>query len=269
MKEREIIRLWETSIPYSLGNEPKDIPTLEVFIPKKRRAKSAVVICPGGGYWILADHEGRDYALWLNSIGVTAFVLKYRLSSDGYHYPAMFEDIKRAVRLVRSKKKEFNHTFTGVMGSSAGGHLASLLLTYYDNGNPYKKDPIERESCRPDFGILCYPVISMDKEKGHSASCKNLLNDNPSDYLCNKLSTQKHVNKETPPCFIFHTVEDRGIPPEEHSMPFVEALIRNNVPVEFHLYQKGEHGMGLGKNGKNFHRWTYECFMWLKENGYI
>jgi acetyl esterase/lipase len=230
-----------------------------------------LVICPGGAYTHLAPHEGNDYALWLNQHGVTCFVLKYRLGSGGYHYPAMFEDVTRAVRLVRAKAAEWNidPKRIGIMGSSAGGHLASTLVTHFDSGNPNATDPIERQSSRPDIGILCYPVITMG-EYTHPGSRENLLGKNPSPKLVKLLSNELQVKTNTPPCFLWTTFEDRTVP-MENTLMFAEALRKNHVPFDLHIYQKGGHGMGL-KDKPPFahpHPWAADCLFWLKQQGFV
>lgn len=265
--------LWPNGAPGALGNKSKDIPTLTPFLPPARKATgAAMVICPGGGYEWLAPHEGRDYARWLNLSGVTCFVLKYRLGSNGYRYPAMFLDAARALRLVRSQAREWNldpHRI-GIMGSSAGGHLASTLLTHFDAGNAGSGDPIERAGSRPDLGILCYPVITLGKFT-HEGSKENLLGKNPSPRLIRKLSNQRHAAKDTPPCFIWATCEDEKVP-VENSMMFAAALRQAGVAFELHIGQKGVHGLGLGSRTYNPGKWlpwTRACMDWLKLQHFV
>lgn len=230
-----------------------------------------MVICPGGGYGALAQHEGRDYALYLNQFGINCFVLKYRLGSAGYRHPRMLEDAARAVRMVRANAKEWNidPKKVGIMGSSAGGHLASTLLTHFDAGQADATDPIDRENSRPDLGVLCYPVISMGVNT-HGGSKRNLLGDNPSPELVKELSSELQVTPQTPPTFIFHTYEDNGVK-VENSLEFATALRRNGVPLDLHIYQKGGHGIGLG--GKppfaNTHPWAKDLVFWLKSQGFV
>lgn len=257
--------LWEKGAPGALGTEDKDIPTLTVFKPAEGTATgAAMVICPGGGYGGLAQHEGKDYAEWLAKNGVTGFVLKYRLGSGGYRHPRMLEDAARAVRTVRARASEWgvDSNRIGIMGSSAGGHLASTLLTHFDAGNASATDSIDRQSSRPDLGILCYPVITMG-DFTHGGSKRNLLGENPSEELSNQLSNEKQVTKNTPPTFLWHTYEDTGVPPE-NSMLFAMALQKNKVPYELHIYEKGKHGIGLA----NGHPWTEQCLRWLKLHGF-
>jgi acetyl esterase/lipase len=264
--------LWPNAAPGALGSAEKDIPTLTPFFPDPAKATgAAMVVCPGGGYAHLAPHEGRDYARWLNEYGIAAFVLKYRLGSDGYHHPAMLQDAARAVRLVRARSADWklNANRIGIMGSSAGGHLASTLLTHFDGGKSDAEDPIERESSRPDLGILCYAVITM-KVATHGGSKANLLGPNPSPELVEELSNELHVTTNTPPCFVWSTEEDETVP-VENSLQFAEALRKAGVPFDLHIYQKGGHGMGLGSqqwNPSKRHPWTADLAFWLKEQGW-
>jgi acetyl esterase/lipase len=269
---REAIVLWPGGAPGALGQKPEDIPTLTPYLPTAETATgAAMVICPGGGYVKLADHEGRDYALFLNTLGITSFVLKYRLGSRGYRHPQMLEDAARAVRLVRAQAAQWNVDAkrVGIMGSSAGGHLASTLLTHFDAGEPQSPDPIERQSSRPDLGVLCYAVISMGANT-HLGSKNSLLGENPSPDLVQSLSNELQVTAQTPRCFIWHTWEDKGVK-VENSLEFAAALRRNNVPFDLHIYQKGGHGMGLGDNPPftKVHPWAIDLIVWLKAQGFV
>ena len=262
----ETFRLWAGDAPGAQGEEDKDIPTLTAYLPSPDKASgAAIVIFPGGGYGGLASHEGKDYALWLNEQGIAGFVLKYRLGSGGYRHPVMLNDAARAVRTVRSRAGEWklDPQRIGVMGSSAGGHLASTILTHFDAGNPSASDPIDRVSSRPDLGILCYPVITMG-EKTHQGSKNNLLGKDPSPELVKLLSNELQVTKDTPPTFLWHTVEDKGVP-ADNSLMFAAALQEAGVPYALHIYEKGRHGIGLA----NGHPWTHNCVFWLKEHGFV
>jgi acetyl esterase/lipase len=264
--------LWPEGAPGALGKEDKDIPTLTPYLPDPAKATgAAIVICPGGGYGGLAPHEGVQYARFLNEYGIAGFVLKYRLGSSGYRHPAMLQDAGRAVRLVRAQAGEWkvDPKRIGIMGSSAGGHLASTLLTHFDAGKADATDPIERQSSRPDLGILCYAVISLG-EFGHRGSMHNLLGPDPSPELVRLLSNELQVTKETPPCFIWHTYEDNAVP-VENSLQFAEALRKAGVPYDLHIYQKGQHGIGLGAsdwNPEKRHPWTRDCIFWLQAQGF-
>jgi acetyl esterase/lipase len=270
------ILLWPDGAPGALGKADKDIPTLTPFFPAPEKATgAAIIVCPGGGYGGLAEHEGKDYALWLNDQGIMAFVLKYRLGSAGYRHPIELGDAARAVRLVRATASalHLDPKRIGIMGSSAGGHLASTLLTHFDAGDPNAADPIDRMSSRPDIGILCYPVITMG-DKTHSGSRDNLLGKDPSPELIKFLSNQLQVSKDTPPCFLYHTAEDQAVP-VENSLMFADALARAGVPFDLHVYQNGKHGCGLGfePHAKyvpgHLHPWTQQCEFWLKLQGFI
>jgi acetyl esterase/lipase len=264
--------LWPDGAPGALGQADKDIPTLTAYLPEPDKATgAAIVICPGGGYGMLAPHEGVQYARFLNESGIAGFVLKYRLGSSGYRHPVMLQDAARAIRTVRARAGEWklDPKRIGIMGSSAGGHLASTALTHFDAGKSDAADPIERQSSRPDLGILCYAVITMG-EFTHQGSKRNLLGDAPSPELTRELSNELQVTKETPPCFIWHTYEDHGVP-VENSMQFAEALRRAGVPFDLHIYQKGAHGLGLGTrewNPAKRHPWTRDCVFWLQAQGF-
>jgi len=263
------IPLWSNGAPGALGSKPQDIPTLTPFLPDPKNATgAAMVVCPGGGYAGLSAHEGAPYARWLNQQGIAAWVLKYRLGSSGYRHPRMLEDAARAVRILRFHAAEWNldpHRI-GIIGSSAGGHLASTLLTHFDSGLTNAPDPVDRVSCRPDLGVLCYPVITMGSQT-HAGSRENLLGKNPSPELIRDLSNELRVTPQTPPCFIFHTFED-DLVPVENSLDFAAALRRAGAPFELHVYEQGPHGLGLGadfRDQEHMHPWTRECRRWLKE----
>ena len=274
--------LWPDGAPGALGTSSNDIPTLTAYLPdatnttglprqSEATAGAAMVICPGGGYGHLAAHEGRDYALWLNQHGVTCFVLKYRLGSSGYRHPAMLHDAARAVRWVRAHATEFNVDTkrVGIMGSSAGGHLASTLLTHFDYGDTNSTDAIERQSSRPDTGILCYAVITLG-EFTHRGSRENLLGKNPDETLVKNLSNELQVTTNTPPCFVWTTFEDKTVP-MDNSLLFASALRKNHVPFDLHVYQKGGHGMGLKDKVPfaNPHPWANDCLFWLKAQNFV
>ncbi len=263
---KDPLPLWPDGAPGALGHEDKDIPTITPYLPEVSNATgSAVIVCPGGGYGGLAPHEGKDYAIWLNEQGVAAFVLKYRLGSNGYRHPRMLEDVSRAIRFVRAKGADWNVDAQriGVMGSSAGGHLASTALTHFDSGKTDASDPVERQSSRPDLGILCYPVITMG-EFTHQGSKNNLLGKDPSPDLVKLLSNELQVTPQTPPCFIWHTFEDSAVP-VENALMFAAALRKNKVPMDLHVYQLGRHGLGLA----NGHAWTKELANWLKVQRFV
>lgn len=269
-----MIELWPDGAPGAFGKEATDRPSLEVYLPEDGKAcDAAMVICPGGGYGHLAAHEGCDYALYLNQQGLAAFVLKYRLGSSGYRHPVMWQDAARAVRWVRANGARWGISpdRIGIMGSSAGGHLASSLITHFDAGNAADADPVERISSRPDFGVLCYAVLTMvDDTVTHTGSRANLLGEAPAPDLMRHLSAELNVTDQTPPCFIWHTWED-GAVKMENSMQFAVALRRHNVPFDLHIYAKGRHGIGLVTKWpfENPHPWAQDLIFWLKDSGFI
>ena len=269
------IPLWPGGAPGALGTAEHDIPTLTAFLPAPEKATgTAIVVCPGGGYGGLAGHEGAGYAEWLAENGIAAIVLKYRLGSKGYRHPAMLNDAARAVRLTRTKAAEWkiDAKRVGIMGSSAGGHLASTLLTHFDAGKPGDADPIEQQSSQPDFGILCYAVITMGPDT-HGGSRQNLLGANPAPDLIELLSNEKQVTKTTPPTFLWSTADDNAVK-VENSLEFAAALRRAGVPFDLHVYQRGPHGIGLsvGKNGAapgEVHPWAKDLLVWMRQNGWV
>lgn len=269
--EPETILLWPGGAPGAVGNKEADRPSLTVYLPAPERAvPTGVVVCPGGGYAKLAlDHEGRQVAEWLNSLGVAAFVLKYRLGPR-YRYPAPLDDAKRALRIVRTRAAEFRIApdRIGIWGFSAGGHLASTLATHFDDGDPGAADPVERASCRPDFLILAYPVISFVSEYVHKGSLRNLLGEAPDPALVESLSNERQVTARTPPTFLFHTSEDKGVP-AENSVLFYLALRKAGVPAELHIYERGRHGVGLAPDDAVLSSWPGRLADWLRVRGLL
>lgn len=267
----EKIVLWPDGAPGAKGTEPHDIPTLTHFPAAKRSQNScAVVICPGGGYRHLANgHEGNDIAGWFNSLGVSAYVLNYRLAPH-YQHPAPLQDVQRAIRYVRAHAKEHgvSEDRIGVLGFSAGGHLASTAATLFKEGDPNSADPIEKVSSRPDFAVLCYPVITFTDTTMHRGSRNNLIGENPSEELIQLLSTELQVTPQTPPVFLFHTWEDKGVPPQ-NSVMFYQAMLKNGVKGELHVFQPGRHGVGLGHEIQGTNQWSRLVELWLKNNGWL
>ena len=262
------IVLWPGGAPGAVGNEPVDIPTLTAYLPPKdKKSGAAIIICPGGGYAHLADHEGQPVAEWLNTLGVTAFVLKYRLGPR-YHHPAPMQDAARAIRIVRARASEWglDPQRIGILGFSAGGHLAATAGTHFDSGKPDASDVLERVSSKPNLMILIYPVITM-RDMTHAGSKKNLLGDQPSPDLVRLLSNEEQVTKETPPTFLVHTMNDSAVP-VENSLLFVSALRKAGVPFEFHLYERGPHGFGLGGKDPILATWPDRCADWLRIHGF-
>jgi acetyl esterase/lipase len=272
----DTIPLWKTAAPGALGTADHDVPVVAWWPVATAAAPSAaLVICPGGGYGGLAEHEGSVYARWLNSQGISAFVLRYRLGSKGYRHPVMLGDVSRAVRLVRHGAERFgiDPKRVGVIGSSAGGHLALTLLTHGDDGDPAAADPIDREPSRADVGILCYPVMSMTQAWSHGGSRKNLLGDDPPEELVKDLSAELMAEERItamPPTFIWHTFEDKAVKLE----PILELALRMRKagrPYALHVYEVGPHGLGLGSreyDPARFHPWVKECERWLTAHGF-
>lgn len=284
--QNEVVPLWNKEIPAALNSidykevevfENKiirdvskvTIPTLSVFLPERPNG-SAIVICPGGGYAYLAiNKEGFKVAKWLNTLGITAFVLKNRLPSDEIMKDKTIgplQDAQEAIRYVRrnAEKWAINMQKVGVIGFSAGGHLASTLSTHYKDEVYKATDSI---SARPDFSILIYPVISMDEKITHKGSRTNLLGSLPSTETIEKYSNEKQINETTPPTFIVHAMDDKSVP-VENSINYFLALKKNSVPAEIHLYQNGKHGFGLGNKGTTSQKWTKQCEEWLLMNNY-
>jgi acetyl esterase/lipase len=263
------IRLWAGAAPGATGERPQDIPTLTPYAPAGRPSGATMLIFPGGGYGGLAEHEGTGYAEFLTRQGITCYVLKYRLGSAGYRHPVMLQDAARALRMVRAfaRRDGLDPWRIGVIGSSAGGHLASTLVTHFDAGRPDDPDPIERESSRPDLGILCYPVISLG-EFAHAGSRRNLLGENPDPALVRNLSNELQVTAETPPCFLWHTVEDKGVA-VENSLLFASALRRAGVPFSLHIYEKGAHGLGFGRPDRPAPPWGDQLVYWFRERAFL
>jgi len=244
-------------------------PDIAIYLPSKRFATGqAVVICPGGGYWVLAyDLEGTDIARYLNSIGVAGIVLKYRLPTSGntvesHKVPLM--DAQRAMRLVRSNAKSWNIDTTkiGIMGFSAGGHLASTLGTHFDYGNKLAADSVERRSCRPDFMVLMYPVISFVDASVHTGSAESLLGKNPGQDLLVYYSNELQVTDDTPPAFFALADNDDGVP-AENSLLMYAALRKKKIPAELHILSEGKHGFGLGLGNEHVSSWTENLKRWL------
>ena len=259
--------LWPDGAPGAKGDGPADKPTLTICLPDGEKATgTAVVVCPGGGYGFLAvGHEGKDIAEWFNKLGVAAFILEYRHRARGYGHPAPLQDAQRAVRTVRARAAgwKIDPAKIGIMGFSAGGHLASTAGTHFDKGDPEAGDPIERVSCRPDFMILCYPVIALGEPYTHRGSQQNLLGKDADPELVRSLSSEKQVTAQTPPTFLFHTDEDRGVP-AENSVYFYLALRRAKVPAELHVYRTGRHGLGLAPGTPGTSSWPECCEGWLR-----
>lgn len=263
------ILLWPDGAPGALGSDDVDKPSIIPFIATGAdKVPTAVIVCPGGSYSHLSmQKEGTDVAKWLNERGISAFVLKYRLGPK-YHHPIEIGDAQRAIRYVRLHAKEYGYDANriGIWGFSAGGHLAATAGTHFDAGKSDSGDPIERQSSRPDFMILAYPVITFTEPFAHKGSRDALLGTNPDPALIELLSNEKHVTKDTPPAFLFHTSEDKTVP-VENSVMFYLALHEAGVPAEMHIFQKGNHGVGLAPTDPALSIWPDILGAWLKVQG--
>jgi acetyl esterase/lipase len=269
--DREFVLLWPGGAPGAAGTAPEDQPKLTLYLAPAGHANgAAVVVCPGGSYRTLAsDHEGKQVAEWLNSLGVSAFVLQYRVGPR-YRHPAPSEDARRAMRLVRARASEWgvDPARVGILGFSAGGHLASTTGTRFDPGQPGASDPVDRMGSRPDFMILAYPVISLVAPFAHAGSRRNLLGDAPAPVLLQEVSNEARVTQQTPPTFLFHTADDQTVP-VENSLAFATALHAAGVPVELHVFPKGAHGVGLAPQDPVLSQWPRLCAAWMKAMGFL
>jgi acetyl esterase/lipase len=260
--------LWPNGAPGALGTADADKPSITPYLPKNPIG-TAVIVCPGGSYQNLAmDHEGVQIAKWLNSLGISAFILQYRLGPK-YHHPVMVHDVQRAIRTVRTRADSLHiqSDRIGVWGFSAGGHLASTAATHFDPGDPNAPDPIDRAGSRPDFAILAYPVISLG-EYAHALSRSNLLGKDPDPKLVEDLSNDLRVTPQTPPTFLFHTTTDATVP-VENSVRFYMALRKAGVPAELHIFQNGPHGVGLASTDATLSAWPGLLANWLRDRGML
>jgi acetyl esterase/lipase len=271
ISDGQIIPLWNGTAPGALGSEERDIPALTVYLPRTMNVRTpAMIVCPGGGYRNLsANHEGRQVAGYLNSLGIAAFVLRYRLGPR-YHHPIELGDAQRAIRTLRSHAEEWrlDPGRIGVMGFSAGGHLAMSASTLFDSGHPASNDIVERSGSRPDIVVLGYPVISMTAPWTHAGSKSNLLGENADAELARRLSGEQAVTKDTPPTFIFQTNEDRTVP-AENSLHYFLALRKADVPAEMHVFEKGPHGVGLANDDASLAPWSALLANWLRGRSFI
>lgn len=269
---QEILPLWNGEAPGALGQDAQDVPTLTAYWAENP-VGTAVIICPGGSYARLSmDHEGEQVATWFQQRGIHAFVLTYRLGSNGYHHPIIMWDGIRATRLVRSmaEKNNINPDKIGIMGFSAGGHLAATISTQFDSGVPDSSDVVERYSSRPSFTILAYPVISMLHPIVHKGSRANLMGDQVDDFdLQYALSAEEQVQSDTPPAFLVHTTADQSVIPE-NSIWYYLALRRAGIPAEMHLYQEGGHGLGMfPEDNPVFATWPGLLETWMEMNHWL
>lgn len=244
----------------------EDVPTLTPYLVEHSVGRGAIIICPGGSYQRRANHEGEPIAKWLNSLGISAFVLNYRVAP--YKHPAPLSDAQRAIRFVRFHSKDWNldKQKVAILGFSAGGHLAASASTLSSFHAYQPSDEIDQESYRPDFAILCYPVISF-LENYHDGSLHNLLGENPTNELRANLSNELNVSTHTPPTFLWHTADDATVP-VENSLLYARALSKWNVPYEMHIFPNGRHGLGLAESDVVVGQWKDLCKSWLVRQGF-
>jgi len=256
------MKLWNKKIPY-YDDRVEFEPYLSAYVV--HGAKTAIVICPGGAYNHRAGHEGNAVGEWLNSVGVSAFVLEYRVAP--YRAPVEGADVQRAIRMVRKIADDYGIKQIGVMGFSAGGHLAATVSVHYDKQLYETTDEVDLLSARPDFTVLCYPVIDLHEDRP-CESRDNLLGKQPEEVALDFYSPHLHVTKDTPPAFLWHTTEDKGVP-ARNSMIYAMALAEHNTSYELHIYQGGGHGQGLALTNPYLHRWTDAMVRWMKKMGYL
>jgi len=247
-------------------------PNLTVYLPTaENRNGTAIVICPGGGYAGLAiDKEGHEIARWFCQRGAAAIVLKYRNGGKQHQHPVPLNDAQRAMRMVRNHAEKWNidPNRIGIMGFSAGGHLASTAGTHYDDGDSAASEPLDRISCKPNFMVLVYPVISMEDDITHRGSRKNLLGDSPSDEMIAEFSNHKQITAETCPTFLVHSGDDKAVP-VENSWRFYIALLKHGVPAELHVYERGSHGFGMLRRDMPVDDWPIVLEAWLSDHGLL
>ena len=267
---RPFTLLWPDGAPNAVGRDAVDRPKITPYLAPVPGNGAAVIVIPGGGYAVVAaDHEGKAVAEWLNTLGVSAFVLQYRLGPR-YRHPAPMQDVQRAIRIVRSRAPEWklDPTRIGVLGFSAGGHLAATAATHFDAGVEAAPNLIDRLSSRPDFAILAYPVITMRPPFTHGGSRTNLLGDSPTARLVDSLSAERQVTPYTPPTFLFHTADDDVVPVENAEL-FADALRRAKVPVELHVFEHGRHGVGLAPADPVLSQWPTLAAAWMRAHNII
>lgn len=257
--------IWPDTPPAFDPAYGQPVPTLAPYLAPGDGPRGAVVVLPGGGYARKAPHEAEPIALWLNSLGISAFVLDYRVAP--YRAPIPLLDARRAIQFIRSKAAEWlvDPRRVGILGFSAGGHLAAACGTHFEP-LPGPDDAVAQASFRPDALVLCYPVISFG-EHIHLGSIENLLGPNPAGNLRVAYSTEKQVSPQTPPTFLWHTADDQSVP-VEHSLLFSQALSACRVPFELHVYPSGRHGLGLATGHPAISVWTQSCARWLQSLGF-
>ncbi|WP_159886457.1 alpha/beta hydrolase [Paenibacillus puerhi] len=264
-----VMNIWPGELPYHQEHVQEETPTLTSYLlpAEEGERRPAVLVCPGGGYARRADHEGRPVAEWLNRIGISAFVLDYRVAPS--KHPAPLADARQAIRIVRANAEAWgiDPGRIGILGFSAGGHVAASASVLFEQGDEHAADPLQKLSSRPDLAILCYPVISLLPEFGHQGSKNNLIGEEADEELVQALSLELQVNPDTPPAFIWHTSDDASVP-VENALYYAAALRRNGVPFELHSYESGRHGIGLAQEHPYAEPWTAACERWLRNRGF-
>jgi len=263
----EPILLWPGGAPGALGAGPEDCPNLVPYPVRAAEPAPAIVICPGGGYTRRAPHEGEPIALWLNTLGIAAYVLTYRVSP--YRHPHPLMDAQRAIRYLRhhAERLHLHPEKIGVLGFSAGGHLAASAANLWDYGDKATGDPVDNTNSKPNLAVLCYPVITFGPHR-HHGSLASLLGPEPTEETRHLLSMEEQVTALTPPTFLWHTVDDAAVP-VENSLMFAAALRRHRVSFEMHIYDKGRHGLGLAaEEDAHVGTWTQQCGQWLARQGF-
>jgi len=271
IQDGQVMHLWYGAAPGALGNEDQDSPSMALYLPRNTPVgMTAVIILPGGAYRNLAvNHEGRQVANYLNAAGVAAFLLKYRLGPR-YHHPIEMGDAQRAIRMVRSHAGDWHidPAHIGIMGFSAGGHLAATVSTHFDSGGPKATDPVDRADSRPNFAILAYPVISLTEPWTHQGSKTNLLGENAPADLARSLSADLAVTQQTPPTFLFQTNADTTVP-AENAVHYYLALRKAGVPAEMHIFEEGPHGLGLALDNPAIGQWPRLLLNWLRARALV
>lgn len=267
--EGTFIRLWDQPAPNAIGVGPTDVPAMTAYISSKLPKNCpTVIVCPGGGYGALAEHEADPVAHWLNTLGIASFVLRYRLAPQ-YRHPSMLMDATRAIRTVRAMAGPWNldPDRIGILGFSAGGHLASTAATLFEPADAQRPDPIDRQSSRPDIAILIYPVITLVGPFAHEGSCRNLLGENVSPSMREALSSHLRVTAKSPPTFFIHSKDDGAVPPENSRM-MAAALAQYGIAYQVHLFEHGGHGYGMGGNDPMLSQWPGICAAWLRQQNF-
>ncbi|OLS42182.1 alpha/beta hydrolase [Bacillus sp. MRMR6] len=260
-----MIPLWDSKDLDNSGFNT-DCPSIQLYLLEGEGPHPVMIVAPGGAYFFRADHEAHPVARWLNSIGISAIVLNYRVTP--YKHPDPLTDAQRAIRMARYHREKWNidPERVGILGFSAGGHLASTVGTHFDLGNELSGDPIDRLSCRPDLMVLCYPVITMG-EHTHEGSRTNLLGENPKDEELALLSNETQITSDTPPAFLWHTADDAAVD-VENSLQFAAGLSRHKIPFDLHVFESGQHGLGLAEEHPEAVVWPNLCETWLRKRGF-